>query len=410
MKRNLFSRIAAGIPLDQRINFFYWYMDIAWWGLYMGSTVVFLSVYATRIGATAQQIGWLNAAPAIVSLILVIPFGLWARRIETQRGVWISALIARLLLLAYVFVPFIKDPVLQVQAILLIATLCAAPNIMVGILFGPLMLSSIPSEWRATVVGNRNAILAVITFIFTLLSGQLLARYPSPTGYQIVFFIGFLGAVFTAYCLSKVKVNFPAEAVSSAAGRVPSGNWLPKMNPAGRKYIRVVALLLLFNTAGFMFAPLAPLFAINDLHLNDGTIALASALGNMLDFLVTIYIPKTIRRLGNRNSTAIGAALIALQMLLLAFTRDTALYMVTAVVGGVASGVLGIAQFNYHLENLPLEDRTVWMSWNALFGNLATLLGSVAGPLLAGWTGMPVAFAILAALRLLIAGAIWKRG
>ena len=84
--------------------------------------------------------------------------------------------------------------------------------------------------------------------------------------------------------------------------------------------------------------------------------------------------------------------------------------MVTAVVGGVASGVLGIAQFNYHLENLPLEDRTVWMSWNMLFGNLATLLGSVVGPLLAGWTGMPVAFAILAVLRLLIAAVIWKRG
>jgi MFS family permease len=71
---------------------------------------------------------------------------------------------------------------------------------------------------------------------------------------------------------------------------------------------------------------------------------------------------------------------------------------------------LGIAQFNYHLDNLPLQDRTVWLSWNMMFGNVAALLGSMLGPLVAGWTGMPVAFAILAGLRLVIAAVIWKRG
>jgi MFS family permease len=408
MKPSLLSRLNTGVPPDLQRNFFFWYMDIAVWGLYTGSTVVFLSVYATRIGASAAQIGWLSAGPAIVTLLLAIPFGLWGRRIPTRRGVWVAAFLARFSILVYALIPFIHSPSLQITAILVATTLIAVPNIMVNLLFGPLFLSSVPADWRATVVGNRNAILAIITFIVTLLSGQLLSRIIAPLAYQIVFFIGFIGAVLTAYFLSRVQVNFPEQAVVS--GSPAPKNLLPRLDEAGRRYIGVAGLLFLFNVGGSMFAPLSPVFVINSLHLSDGTIAAASALANMLVFIVSLRLPRSIRRLGNRRSTAAGAALVALQMLILAFTQSSWLYMVSAVVGGVAAGVLGIAQYNYHLENLPLQDRTVWLSWNMLVGNIGALLGSMLGPLLAGWTGIPLAFAILAAFRLGIAAVIWKRG
>lgn len=407
MKLSIFSRLNAGVPPDLQRNFFYWYMDIGVWGLYTGSTVVFLSVYATRIGASAAQIGWLTAGPAIVTLLLAIPAGLLGRRIPTRTGVWVSALLARFSLVIYAVIPFIQSPTAQITAILIATTLMAIPNILVNLLFGPLFLSSVATDYRALVVGNRNAILAIVTFIVTLLCGQLLSRIAAPLSYQIVFFIGFAGAVLTAYYLSKVQVNFPEQAVVGG-GPAPK-NLLPTLDEAGRRYIGVAGLLLLFNMVGAMFAPLSPVFAINQLRLGDGTIAAASALANMLVFAVSLLIPGAIRRAGNRRSTAVGAALVALHMLILAVTQSAWLYMVAAVVGGVAAGVLGIAQYNFHLENVPLQDRTVWLSWNMLAGNLGALLGSILGPQLAGWTGIPLAFAILAVMRLGIAAAIWKR-
>ena len=48
-------------------------------GVVSGSTINFLNVYATRLGATGYQIGLIGAMSAVVTLFLAIPAGRWRR-------------------------------------------------------------------------------------------------------------------------------------------------------------------------------------------------------------------------------------------------------------------------------------------------------------------------------------------
>ena len=68
--------------MEYRQNFIHLYMDIGWFGVLSGSAVNFLSIYATRLGATGYQIGLLSSMAAAVSLILAIPAG---RRLEITK-------------------------------------------------------------------------------------------------------------------------------------------------------------------------------------------------------------------------------------------------------------------------------------------------------------------------------------
>ena len=89
MLAKLFQQNA--VPDKYRSNFFHLYFDIGWFGLLSGSTVNFLSIYATRVGATAFQIGLIGAMSAVVSLCLAIPVGRWLQTQKTDRAVFQSA-------------------------------------------------------------------------------------------------------------------------------------------------------------------------------------------------------------------------------------------------------------------------------------------------------------------------------
>ena len=76
----------SAVPHEYRSNFLHLYLDIAWFGLLSGSAINFLNIYATRIGATAFQIGLIGAMSAVVSLFLAIPTGRWLQTKNTNKA------------------------------------------------------------------------------------------------------------------------------------------------------------------------------------------------------------------------------------------------------------------------------------------------------------------------------------
>ncbi len=67
------------------------------------------------------------------------------------------------------------------------------PGTTLAIGFNAMFAEVVPEEWRAEVVGKRNAILAVSMTVSTLLSGKLLDLFAFPLNYQIVFGLGAVG-------------------------------------------------------------------------------------------------------------------------------------------------------------------------------------------------------------------------
>jgi hypothetical protein len=434
-------RLMTGIPPALRSNFTHLFFDIGWWALYAGATAAFLNVYAVRVGATPAQIGLLSALPSAIALAISLPLGRIMRGIPAMRATFWSGLTGRALLVLYVFVPWLAVGI-QIDAILVIAVIATLPNAVIGISFSEFIMEAVPPEWRGMVVSGRIAIYAIVSFTVTLLSGWILTRLPFPLGYQVVFFIGFVGGSMTAIHIARVKRvvepgGISAPGIQALAGsrclpgklslpsklRLPSKLWLPgklrmpnirqlfpPIDAQGRRYLRVIGLLFLFNTVNSMVAPLAPEVLVNRLRLSDSTISVGTALANMLLFLVSLFITRITRRLGNRNATALGAALVAGHAVALGLAQGPAAYYIAAFIGGVGSGVLGTAQYTYHLENVPDAERTTWLSWNLLFANAAVLLGSLGGPGIAGLAGIPFTLLLLGVLRLVMGLVIFKWG
>ena len=402
MNLNLRYRLLANIPPELRSNVLNYYLDISWWGLYAGATAAFLTIYATRVGATPAQIGLITALPAVVTLSISLPFAGVVKRMSAHRATWIGALFSRMLFVLYAFLPLLPTHAMQVNAIIIIALLFALPNTLIGISFPQLLMEAVPPDWRGTVVGVRNALFSIISFIFTVISGQILTRLPFPGNYQIVFVIGFVGGIMTAYQLWRVRPIKALEGTTAPVnlplvnGGLSLRRFIPKITDQGRRYIRVISLLFLFNIVNNMIAPLIPGILVNRLDLSDAWISIGTALNSMLLFLVSLYYARRRLRSANRQGTAAGAALLAIQTVVLAAATNEWLYLASVVIGGLGSGILLTSQFNYHLDNVPDHERATWLSWNLLLGNAALLIGALGGPQIANLTGVPIALLPLA--------------
>ena len=178
---------------------------MGWYGILAGSSVNFLNIYATRLGANGFEIGLLTAMGAIVSLMLAIPAGHWVEARPIGKGVFWSSVIYRIGFLLWVPLPWIFGNSAQIWALIILALLMAIPLTPLSVGFNALFASAVPGEYRAHVAGVRNVVLSITYMISSVGSGYLLNRLPFPVGYQVVFGIGFFGAAMSSLHLYLIK-------------------------------------------------------------------------------------------------------------------------------------------------------------------------------------------------------------
>jgi MFS family permease len=204
LRRFSIYRSTRDVPKEYRSIFKHLYMDVVWWGVLSGTTIAFLVIYATRIGATGEQIGLINAGPAIVNLLLALPAGIWLGKMAIDRAVFWSGMLQRLFYLVFAFLPFLIFPQRQIWVIIVASLLMSIPGTGIAIGFNALFAEVVPPDWRGHVVGIRNALLSITTVISALLAGQILTWLKFPLGYQVVFVLGFIGAILSCFHLGMI--------------------------------------------------------------------------------------------------------------------------------------------------------------------------------------------------------------
>jgi hypothetical protein len=197
--------IAAFPTSEQRRNFRSLYWDIFWFGILQGSAIAFLSVYAARVGADAFQISLLTSGPAVVNLLLSLPAGRWLEGRRMTSVAFQTSLWHRLGFVLMVPLPWLVPPAAQAWALPAIVVLMSIPGTVLAIAFNAMLADVVAPEWRASVVGRRNALLAVSSTAASLLCGQLLDRVAFPLKYQVVFALGVLGAGLSSFYLGLVR-------------------------------------------------------------------------------------------------------------------------------------------------------------------------------------------------------------
>ncbi len=416
---------AQPVPQECRSIFLHLFLDIAWFGILSGSTVAFLAVYATRMGASDQQIGFLSAAPALINLLFALPAGSWLSKRSLGRAVFWTSILQRLFYLVLVPLPVLLMPGAQVWVIILMTLVMTIPGTALVVGFNAQFGEVVPLEWRGYVAGIRNALLSVITTVFTLISGVILDWVAFPMGYQVVFAIGIIGAGMSSlhlYLLSRAisMHTTPTNGFDqprSAAGKklavevralYQRGVQSLRLDAMRGPFRRIMMLLFGWHLAQFMTIPTITPFVVNQLHLPDQIIGLAGGLFNIMVFVGSLRLNSAASRFGNKAVT--GAGVMGLSLFPILTSLGSGGYLAANLVGGLAWAMAGGAIYNYILENVPADDRPAHIAWYSLVSNGAILIGSLLGPAIAENIGPALALVLFGIGRFLAGAAIMKWG
>ena len=409
----------GAVPREYHSNFVHLYLDIAWFGVLSGSTVNFLNIYATRIGATGFQIGLIGAMAAIVNLFLAIPAGRWLEKRHLSHAIFWTSVFYRVGFLAFVFLPWLFDGAGQIVAIIGLTFLMAIPLTPLGVGFNALFAEAVPAEYRAHVAGTRNVMLAVTFMVTSLISGYILDGLVFPIGYQVVFAIGFIGAAMSSYHLyfirplgrEKAPPQTQPGAVATPSSDSPGSRAsILRLDIWNTPYRAILLGLFGYHLAQYLALPIFPLFNVRELNLTDNQIGIGTALFYLTVFLGSTQLRKMVHRMGNKRATGWGVAGMALYPILIAFSQNAWHFYIVSTLGGFIWSLAGGSYANYMLEHIPAHDRPPHLAWYNIMLNMAVLAGSLGGPAIADQLGLFRALILFGILRLLSGIAILKWG
>jgi predicted MFS family arabinose efflux permease len=311
-----------------------------------------------------------------------------------------------------VLLPWLLPPPAQIGSYVLLVLLMSIPGTALAIGFNATLAATVPPDWRAHVIGRRNALMSLSMTVTSLMSGQLLDHIVFPVNYQIVFGIGVVGAAMSTVFLGRIRpltASGPIGPQTAASARPGNGNGRALRLDLLRGPFGLVLIAYLFFYLGQ--AVPVPLFAkmqVDQLKLSDGVISIGTAAFNGCMLIGSLYLVRLTRRFGHRGVFAIAALLYGAYPLLLGLAESTVLFFAASILGGAITGVMGGAQVNRLMERIPHDDLPAHMALNNMAGNIALLAGSMLGPLLADALGLREAILISAALRVL-AGVVLVR-
>ncbi|MRS04458.1 MFS transporter, partial [bacterium] len=422
------------VPQQLRRNFWLFFSDIAWFGLVSGSTVAFLNIYVAHIGARPTQIGLINAAPPIVSMLFSLSFGAWMVSKPSRRVVVLNSALMRLYYLPLILLPTLLVAPVQIWLIIVMTFLMSVPGTGVQVGFPVLFSEAVPAEWRAFVAGTRNAIFAIVCILTSLLCGFILENLPFPHNYQIVFVIGFGGAAMTIVSLYFIRPTAPdigsggtrgipgerlvelrqllSEPVTRTPANTPTQNYQQKlrMDILKSPYNKVLTQIFAFHLMQFLPMPLFPIFAVNVLKVSDQVYSIGNAIFYSFVFVSSTLLVRLVRKVGNQRTTALGLISLAIFPLIQSLAQNQWLFLFAHIFGGAGWGLANGSMYNYGLEKASPNPPAPYLAWFTLFANAGMLLGALCGPVIANWLGIRWALALFGGLRLItgIIIARWK--
>ncbi len=417
MRFNLFRQ--SDIPQEYRSNFTNLYLDIAWFGVLSGTAINFLSVYATRLGATGLQIGLLAAMSAVVNLFLAIPAGYWISKRHTGRAVFWSSVTFRIGYLFWIPLPWLFNEQGQIWALIILTLLMAIPLTPLGVGFNALFAEAVPDQYRARVAGTRNVTFAIAYMLTSLIAGTILKNTTFPAGYQIIFAIGAFGAAMSSYHIYHVRPlqteTTPPPTPPTTDSEQPADSSrgiasLLRLDIWKSHFKKVLIALFLFHLMHYLSAPLYPLYNVRVLNLNDSHLGNGTAFYYLTVLIVSTQLGRIVNKYGHKKVTGWGVAGMASYPIMLAFAQNVWHFYAISFLGGFLFALVNGAYANYMLENIPPHDRPSHLAWYTIVFNVAVLTSSIIGPLIADVIGLAPALIIFGVARIVAGVFLLKWG
>lgn len=405
-----FFGFTTPVPPEYRKNFNHLYLDVAFWGMLNGSIINFLGVYCSRIGASPLQMGLLTSIPAMMNLIVTLPAAQLLRKTPAMKVVPRAALITRLFYGLLIPLPVLLPAETQLWVILGLVLFQNISGTIAAMIGNAFLAESIPTEWRGQVIGTRSALVAITTMVTSVVVGQILNAMSLANGYQVVFAIGFIGSMASAYQLFKVKAVPDPQVPVEVDNGGPANQSVFRRSILRGPFRRVLVMMFILYVAIFLPMPVFPLYQVNALHLTDQVISLAASLFSVVQFVTSSQFGKISRKMGFQTITGLGMLIAATSTAMFTFSYNYWLYFATQIVGGIGWGLFNNGSVNYLLENVPADDRPAHLAWFNLAINAGVLMCGLVAQQLVGGLGLLGAMLLSVAVRMLAGLLVIKFG
>lgn len=382
---------AAPNPAQTEANIRYLVLEITLFGVVWGAVVSYLQVYVVRLGASSLLVGAITYGPALVGILWQIPAG----RLITRSGgrmAWVigSGFFYRLVFLLVALVPF-AFPRTAAEITALVWVLGAFASSISNVAFLSMLADAVPADRMTQVVGWRIAGFGLANTITTLLGGQFLRLLPFPLNYQILFLIGFAGALISWLYVRRVHVADPPPVRGPQPAFWGDISRMLRHPRFGRFLVAVGVLQLALG----MIAPLLPLYWVRSLGASDAQVSVVMTVASGTLVVGSLLMRRLVGRIGRAHALAAGALGYALYPLLTSLT-PTAWWLVPwAALSGLFNAAIVVTLFDNLVAVTPAEDRTSYIAVYNVVVNIALF----AGPILAGLLAQDAAGVVLA-LRL----------
>ena len=308
-------------------------------GLYTGAIFPFIGFIARdRLHASVTLIGLMTAAPFIGNMFALF----WANAMEGKRKmpyvVW-SQVIARALFSLLLFTSTPLSFAIIVSVIQIIASV-ASPA------YASVLKEIYPDEQRGRIMAYIRVGLAFMTFISTMLIGQLLKRHV--LGFQVIFPIAGLIGVCAAFVFGTIKTA-PVDPDDSSNHKATTTQFLKNtlaIFKEDRNYAWFAMSVFTYGFGNLIAVPLYPVFQVDNLHITAAQVALLSNIATIIWMFSYFYWGKYVDMRSPLKAVVINVLLISLVPLVYFMAKNVWMLIPAAVITGITMGGVELSYFN----------------------------------------------------------------
>ena len=339
-----------------------------------GLAAPFVPYYATRLGATTVDLGWLQAFTNLFPNLLQMPWGRLSDRVGRR-------------------VPFIVFGTITAMSLFLLIAASASPwQLILVVLVQAIATSMIVPNWSAllgerTDFGRRGRVFGTVSQIGGAMSlaGTLLAAYivfhAPPTeahAFQLPFVIAAIVGVASALVLFLVR-----ETKRVVADPSPAPGAAANDHDRRADFLFFVKVQTLYNFFMSMIWPLAPITVAVILGASNFDIVVITVISVVSTIVIQSQVGRLLDRVGPAALIQASRFLFLLVPLAYGFANSLFwIYVITALMG-VAVAIVNIAFNAYILDVAPPRKHAEYFGlFNGAIG-VVTFAGSLIGGYLA---------------------------
>lgn len=376
----------------------------------------FFGIFALKLGASNFQVALLSSAPAVVSLLVMIPGALYVDRFESKQRVTTMFFLAnRLFYLVLACIPFLT-PDRRAAALVAGVALMNLPGAVGNVVWQSFIARVIPPAQRAQAFARRNRAMNIVGTAAVVVAGRALDLMRFPVGYQVMFLLAFAAALVEINIFQKIEEP-PVDgdgtrgttAVAGAGGGTGAGgrrNVLGSLRAAAAdiaahpRFVRYTLASMVFYFMWQIAWPLFTLYQVKVLGANNLWISLLN-LANTGGSLVGYgFWAAFADRHGHLKTLVVSTMAIFMVPVYYAVSHSLLTIMVLNLATGAVFSGVNLALFNALLERTPGERRTTYIAYYNTAITATMVFAPVAGVGLLNFAGFFWAFILCATGRI----------